>query len=1127
MSSAQAHDAWLDKPALSLNKITWETLVFSLIVLLAVVSRFYDLGARVMSHDETSHVYFSWLLEQGRGYKHDPITHGPLQFHLVALSYFFFGDNDFTARIPAALFSIATVAFAWNYRRYLGKSGALIAALLLLISPFMLYYGRYVRNEAFVGLFGVVTLWSILRYLDSGEKRYLYWLTIATVLHFTAKETAFIYTAQALIFLAVLLLRKVISKPWVIPGYKGNFLTALVAAALGLAAAAALYLAGGKADVAGATEAVTPTTVIDNLPPAQMGVMQVLPAAFAAIGLLALAVGVYFLIRGYTWKGLCAERSFDMLVVLGTMVLPMLAPFLVSLVGLDPIEYTNNTSVLADSIAIGVLALLAIFIGVMWNPRLWLANAAIFYGVFTVLYTTVFTNGFGFVTGLVGSLGYWAKQQEVNRGSQPWYYYLLIQVPVYEYLPALGSLFAVAWAWLRRKPTSLTQEAGSVITEAPIDSEEGTGEKLVVPLLAYWSVTSLLAYTVAGEKMPWLTYHIALPMILLCAWGLGKLVEAVAWDEFVYRRGWLVVLFLPVFLTGLLMALGSLLGASPPFQGKTLEQLQATSVFLVAALAALLSGVGILTLVRDWKPAQFNYVLSLTVFVFSGLLTARAAIMASYLRYDEATEFLVYAHSARGPKEALAQIEEISRRTTDGLAIRVAYDNETTYPYWWYLRNYTNHLYYDKNPTRELRDAPVILVGDNNYGKIEPVVGQAYYQFDYVRLWWPNQDYFGLTLERIANALKDANMRAALFQIWLNRDYTAYGEVTGKDIGLPNWYPSARMRLYIRKDMAAKIWNYGAPAAEEAVLADPYEGKELLVSVDKIIGSPGSEPGQFQAPHDLAIAADGSLFVVDTQNHRIQHLDAAGQVIDVWGSFSDNNLAPAPGGTFNQPWGIALGEDGAVYVADTWNHRIQKFTAQGEFLTMWGYFGQAETPDALWGPRDIAVDGQNRVYVTDTGNKRVVVYTSEGEYIAQFGEVGLAPGQFDEPVGIAFGTEGQIFIADTWNQRVQSILPSADGTYLPLTSWDIAGWYGTSLDNKPYLAVDSAGNVYVTDPEGYRILEFDSQGNFIQYWGDYSTEVDGFGLPASIAIDSQDGAWVADAGNHRLMHFTLTQPASP
>ena len=74
---------------------------------------------------------------------------------------------------------------------------------------------------------------------------------------------------------------------------------------------------------------------------------------------------------------------------------------------------------------------------------LWLQNAFVFYAIFTVFYTTFFTNGDGFFTGMVGSLGYWLSQQGVERGSQPRYYYALIQMPIYEFLAVLGTLLAV------------------------------------------------------------------------------------------------------------------------------------------------------------------------------------------------------------------------------------------------------------------------------------------------------------------------------------------------------------------------------------------------------------------------------------------------------------------------------------------------------------------------------------------------------------------------------------------------------------------------------------------------------------------------------------------------------------
>src|SRR4030043_2466811 len=141
-STTETKKSWLDRPIFSSPVINLEILIFAIIILLAIFTRLYLLEPRVMSHDETSHTYFSWLFYKGDGYAHDPVTHGPFQFHLVALSYFLLGDSDTTARIPAALFSIATVAFMWNYRRYFGRAGALIAAVLMTISPFLLYYGR-------------------------------------------------------------------------------------------------------------------------------------------------------------------------------------------------------------------------------------------------------------------------------------------------------------------------------------------------------------------------------------------------------------------------------------------------------------------------------------------------------------------------------------------------------------------------------------------------------------------------------------------------------------------------------------------------------------------------------------------------------------------------------------------------------------------------------------------------------------------------------------------------------------------------------------------------------------------------------------------------------------------------
>jgi DNA-binding beta-propeller fold protein YncE len=340
-------------------------------------------------------------------------------------------------------------------------------------------------------------------------------------------------------------------------------------------------------------------------------------------------------------------------------------------------------------------------------------------------------------------------------------------------------------------------------------------------------------------------------------------------------------------------------------------------------------------------------------------------------------------------------------------------------------------------------------------------------------------------------------------------------------MSLQNWNPSEKFRLYIRKDVLAQLWDYGSTASAEPLLTDPYEGKEISLSSDEVIGTAGTELGQFQNPRDVAIAQDGSLYISDTSNNRIQHLAADGSVLQVWGSYADISKGSAPGGTFFEPWGIAVGLDGSVFAADTWNHRIQKFTSDGKFVNMWGYFGQADTPFAIWGPRDIAIDSNGNLFVTDTGNKRIVIYDPDGNYINQFGSVGLEVGKFDEPVGIIIDEEDLVYIADTWNQRIQVMQADTGGTYLPLVNWEVVGWYGQSLDNKPYLAVDNDGNLFTTDPEGYRVLHFTKTGTFINYFGDLGTSPNSFNLPTGIITDKDGGLWIADAGNGRIMHFTL------
>jgi DNA-binding beta-propeller fold protein YncE len=622
-------------------------------------------------------------------------------------------------------------------------------------------------------------------------------------------------------------------------------------------------------------------------------------------------------------------------------------------------------------------------------------------------------------------------------------------------------------------------------------------------------------------------------MILLGGWGIGQLIDRIDWQGLKQRHPLITLTAMLVFLVSLLASLYALLGATPPFGGKDLDQLNSTRSFLVPVAGIVASSIGLWYLLKDWTRPN---VIRLGTLTFTGILfifTIATSLRASFVKQNEGSEYLVYAHGTSGIKDVLKQVEEISYRTTGSPKnILVAYDDDSAWPLTWYLRDFPNQRYYGAQPGDDLGDVPVIIVGDNNFAAIEPVVRNNYYSQDFIRMVWPNMDYFNLTPARVANALRDKDMRAGLMSIWLQRDYTQYGNALAKmsegfdvnSLTPASWSPADRMRLYVRKDIAGQIWDYGSSPVVE-IPPDPYEGNKIELIADLTIGSQGAGIGEFEAPRELAIAPDGSIYVTDSRNHRIQHFSRDGSYLNSWGSFADINQGDAQPGTFNEPWGVAVAKDGSVFISDTWNHRIQKFTKDGKPVTSWGQFGQIDDPNSFYGPRGLALSPDGMLYVADTGNSRIVIYDLDGNYVSEFGSPGVEQGQFSEPVDVHIHDDGQVYVTDTWNQRVQVFAPNADHTeFVPVSSWSIAGWYGGSNENKPFITLGNNGHVFITDPEGYRVIEFDGpDGNFVRSWGGYGTEAGQLNLPTGIAADRQGHIWVSDSGNNRILRFSLPE----
>jgi glucose/arabinose dehydrogenase len=347
-------------------------------------------------------------------------------------------------------------------------------------------------------------------------------------------------------------------------------------------------------------------------------------------------------------------------------------------------------------------------------------------------------------------------------------------------------------------------------------------------------------------------------------------------------------------------------------------------------------------------------------------------------------------------------------------------------------------------------------------------------------------------------------------------------------------------------------------------------------------GSPGFQDGaatgaRFADPFGVAVAADGSVYVSDAgENNRIRKLGARGEVTTLAGGregFADGVGAAA---SFDTPSALALDAAGNLYVADTGNNRVRKVTPEGLVTTVAGdgSAGFRDGPAAqaqFDAPVGVAVDAEGNVYVADTYNDRVRLVTKDGQVrtLAGAGRPGLADGGagealFDTPCALVAGDAGEVYVADTGNNRLRRI--TKDGQVSTFNLFDPSASAQTNTQSetntqsapnggdanaqasptatqgsppapfelsKPVgLAVTHDGFLYVTELDRGRVVQVAPDGAARRIAGLGSGFADGdgrdaarFNQPAGLALAPDGSLLVADGADYLLRRVTPAERA--
>ena len=195
---------WFSQPAwFGWTRTEW--LLYTLLVFLAAVLRFFDLGVRTLHHDEAIHAKEAYDILNGKQFRYNPAYHGPLLYFANVALFLVFGTSEVLARLIPASFGVAAVGAILLFRPEIGRTGTPLAMGAMATSTAFLYYSRFLRNDIYVAVFTLVLVGAVVRYVHNPRPGWIYLTWIALAFSLATKENTFIHGFALVVILLVLL----------------------------------------------------------------------------------------------------------------------------------------------------------------------------------------------------------------------------------------------------------------------------------------------------------------------------------------------------------------------------------------------------------------------------------------------------------------------------------------------------------------------------------------------------------------------------------------------------------------------------------------------------------------------------------------------------------------------------------------------------------------------------------------------------------------------------------------------------------------------------------------------------------------------------------------------------------